>query len=67
MRAPGRLGEPQGASGGQRRKRQGQMLSFHCSFPSCFIRQALCLDFWALASDLERRPGILVRSASEQE
>ena len=28
---------------------------------------ALCADFWALAFDLERRRGILVRSGSEQE
>jgi hypothetical protein len=28
---------------------------------------ALCADFWELAFDLERRRGILVRSASKQE
>ena len=31
------------------------------------VATALCADFWELAFDLERRRGILVRSASEQE
>src|SRR5439155_6637020 len=39
---------------------------FDSSFTFTFAT-ALCADFWELAFDLERRRGILVRSASEQE
>jgi len=74
MRAPGRPGEPQSTGGEQRRYCQGQMFCFHCFlflfFDSSFtftFATALCADFRELAFDLERRRGILVRSASEQE
>ena len=71
-RAPGPPGEPQSTGGEQRRYCQEQIFCFHCF---CFLIQvftftfttALCADFWKLAFDLERRRGILVRSASDQE
>jgi hypothetical protein len=72
MRAPGRPGEPQSTDGEQRRYCQEQMFCFHgfLLFGSSFtftFATALCADFRGLAFDLERRRGILVRSASEQE
>jgi hypothetical protein len=39
---------------------------FDSSFTFTFAA-ALCAGFWEVAFDLERRRGILVRSASEQE
>ena len=72
VRAPGRLGKPQSNGGQQRRDCQGQMFCFHSNllFDSSFtftFAAALCADFRELAFDLERRRGILVQSASEQE
>jgi hypothetical protein len=67
MRPPGRPGEPQSTGGEQCRYCQGQMFSFHCFLLFDSFATALCMDFWALAFDLERRRGILVRSATEQE
>jgi hypothetical protein len=66
MRAPGRPGEPQSTGGEQRRYCQEQMFSFHV-FPFRTLRYGIVRGFLELAFDLERRRGILVRSASEQE
>jgi len=72
MRAPGRPGEPQSTGSEQRRYCQEQMFWFHCfllfdSSVTFTFDTALCGDFSELAFHLERRRGILVRSAREQE
>jgi hypothetical protein len=61
---PTRSGEPQATRSEQRRNRQEPMFSFH-RFD--IFRERECAEFWQLASDLERRPGIPVRRGSGRE
>lgn len=69
--APGHPGEPQSSGGEQRRYCQGQMSCFHSfCFDSSFtftVATALCANLQEMALDLERRRGIPVRTAGEQE